>query len=365
MTSAPPALAPLDALEIKRDPHDSAEIAGLNYVGDDEPGFTRKKRGKRFDYFDIQGRKIADAAEIGRIDALAIPPAYKSVWICPDPNGHIQATGLDERGRKQYRYHPRWRAARDETKFTRTIAFAAALPRIRKATGAHLAQGGFGRERVLATLVQLLEKTAIRVGNEEYARQNNTFGLTTMRNGHVKVAGARAHFHFKGKSNKWHDIDLRDRKLAGVIRKLQDLPGQSLFQFKDDAGTLHHIRSSDVNAYIHEIAGAQFTAKDFRTWTGTVAMSVELRECGACDSPESGAKNITECVNQVAKRLGNTPAVCRRAYIHPAIFESYLDGSLHTQIEAELEEELRDLRPEEGAVVLLLRARLARLAARS
>ncbi len=363
MTSAPAALAPLDELEIKRDPHESAELAGLHYVSDDEPGFTRKKRGKRFDYFDLNGRPITDAAEVGRINALAVPPAYKRVWICPDPNGHIQATGLDERGRKQYRYHPRWREARDETKFARTIAFAAALPKIRAATEKHLAQSGFGREKVLATLVQLLEKTAIRIGNEEYARQNDSVGLTTMQNGHVEVAGARAHFHFRGKSHKWHDIDLRDRKLAGVIRHLQDLPGQSLFQFKDDAGTLHHIKSSDVNAYIKEIAGGEFSAKDFRTWAGTVAASVALRECGASDDPKAGEKNIAECVKQVAGRLGNTPAVCRKAYIHPAIFESYLDGSLHEAIEAELEEELRELRPEEAAVVLLLRARLAGKAA--
>jgi len=355
-------LPAIDALEIVQDPHTTADIAGLNYVSDDEAGFSRKKAGKSFAYYDLNGRVITDLTDIKRINALAIPPAYKNVWICSDPNGHIQATGFDERGRKQYRYHPRWRQARDETKFARTIAFAAALPSIRATTRKHLARADFSREKVLATLVQLLEKTAIRVGSEEYARQNHSVGLTTMENRHVEVEGSRAHFHFKGKSNKWHDIDLRDRKLANVIRKLQDLPGQSLFQYRDQAGTVHHISSADVNAYLKEIAGQEFTAKDFRTWAGTVAASEALRECGAFDDPKAGEKNIVECVKHVAKRLGNTPAVCRKAYIHPAIFESYLDGSLLRELESELEEELSALQPEEAAVVGLLRARLVQAA---
>jgi len=361
-TKSPSALPAIEPLEIVQDPHVTAEVAGLQYVSDDEPGFSRRKEGKSFAYFDWNGRKIIDKAHIERINALAIPPAYKNVWICPDPNGHIQATGLDERGRKQYRYHPKWREARDETKFARTIAFAAALPTIRATTKQHLSRPDFSREKVLATLVQLLEKTAIRIGNEEYARQNHSVGLTTMENEHVEVSGTRAHFHFKGKSGKWHNIDLRDRKLASVIRKLQDLPGQSLFQYRTSDGTIHHITSADVNAYLKEISGGEFSAKDFRTWAGTVAASVALRDCGAFDDPKAAQANVTEVVKLVAKRLGNTPAVCRKAYIHPAIFDSYLDGSLLLSLEHELEEELADLHPEEAAVVALLRARLVNAA---
>ncbi len=365
-TALSPQLPPIEDLEIIQDPHTTAEVAGLNYVSDDEPGWTRKKTGKSFSYLDENGRKITDKTHIERINKLAIPPAYKAVWICPDPSGHLQATGTDERGRKQYRYHPKWREARDETKFARTIAFAAALPKIRQATDAHLAQNGLSRERVLAALVQLLEKTAIRVGNEEYARQNNSVGLTTMQNQHVEVEGAKAHFHFKGKSGKWHHIDLKDRKLAGIIRKLQDLPGQSLFQFRDDEGTIHHLTSADVNAYLKEIAGEEFTAKDFRTWAGTVAASLALQELESFDSEKMATQNIVEAVKSVAKRLGNTPAVCRKAYIHPAIFESYLDGSmldsLKQSVEEELEDDLKHLKPEEAAVLGLLRGRLAQKA---
>lgn len=364
-TETSPELPSIEDLEIVQDPHTTAEVAGLSYVSDDEPGWSRKKAGKSFFYLDEAGQKIADKASTERVNALAIPPAYKRVWICPDPNGHIQATGFDERGRKQYRYHPKWREARDQTKFARTLAFAAALPKIRAATDKDLSSPGLSRQKVLATLVQLLEKTAIRVGNEEYARQNHSVGLTTMENGHAEVSGAKTHFHFKGKSGKWHDIDLRDRKLAGVIRKLQDLPGQSLFQFKDEAGALHHVTSADVNAYLKEIAGEEFTAKDFRTWAGTVAASLALRELEAFDSPKTADKNIVEAVKIVSKRLGNTPAVCRKAYIHPAIFESYLDGSMLdslAQTVEEAQEELQHLRPEEAAVLGLLRARLAKQA---
>ncbi|BCM89479.1 hypothetical protein IAD21_01325 [Abditibacteriota bacterium] len=361
-----PKLPKIEELEIVQDPHTTAEVAGLDYVSDDEPGWTRKKRGKSFSYFDQKGAKVTDARHIARINALAIPPAYERVWICPDPRGHIQATGYDERGRKQYRYHPRWREARDETKFARTIAFAAALPKIRVATERDLARTGFPREKVLAAVVQLLEKTAIRVGNEEYARQNNSVGLTTMKNKHVKVEGTHAHFHFKGKSGKWHDIDLKDRRLTSVIRKLQDLPGQSLFQYKDDEGTIQHITSADVNVYLKEIAGDEFTAKDFRTWAGTVAASLALQELQSFDSEKMARENIVEAVKTVATRLGNTPAVCRKAYIHPAILESYLDGSmldsLKQSVEQQLEDDLKDLKPEEAAVLGLLRGRLAQKA---
>ncbi len=361
-----PRLPNIEELEIVQDPHTTAEVAGLHYVSDDEPGWTRKKRGKSFSYFDQNGVKVTDAKHIARINALAIPPAYARVWICPDPKGHIQATGYDQRGRKQYRYHPRWQEARGETKFARTIAFAAALPKIREATDRDLARTGFPREKVLAAIVQLLEKTAIRVGNEEYARKNNSIGLTTMQNRHVEVEGARTHFHFRGKSGKWHDIDLKDRRLTNIIRKLQDLPGQSLFQYKDEDGTIQHITSADVNAYLKEIAGDEFTAKDFRTWAGTVAASLALQELQSFDSEKMARDNIVEAVKTVATRLGNTPAVCRKAYIHPAIFESYLDGSmldsLKQSVEEQLEDDLKALKPEEAAVLGLLRGRLAQKA---
>ncbi len=349
--------------EIKVDPLESARIAGLHYVSDDGPGLRRKKSGKNFSYFGLDGQKITDKSEIERINALAIPPAYKNVWICPDPRGHIQATGLDERGRKQYRYHPGWRAARDETKFARTIEFARALPKIREKTAHDLKKTGFPREKVLATIVQLLEKTAIRVGNAEYARQNGSYGLTTMKNEHADVEGGKIHFHFKGKSGKWHNIDLKDRKLAATIKKMSDLPGQSLFQYLDDAGETHHLESSDVNAYIKEIAGEEFTAKDFRTWAGTVSASLALAEFEKFEDEKSAQANIVAAVKSVAQRLGNTPAVCRKSYIHPAVLESYLDGSmlesLQQKVESTLSEDMADLEPEEAAVLGLLQQKLA------
>ncbi|RYG53904.1 DNA topoisomerase IB, partial [bacterium] len=282
---------------------------------------------------------------------------------CPDPRGHIQATGLDERGRKQYRYHPKWREVRDETKFTRIIEFASALPKIREKTAADLAKRGYPREKVLAAIVQLLEKTAIRVGNEEYARQNKSYGLTTMRNSHANVEGGQVHFHFRGKSGKWHDIGLQDRKLASVIKKMQDLPGQSLFQFVGDDGETHHVESSDVNAYIKEIAGEEFTAKDFRTWAGTVLASLALQEFEEFESETAAKSNLVSAVKSVAARLGNTPAVCRKAYIHPAIIDSYMDGSmlksLKQKAEDALENDIASLRPEEAAVLGLLQQKLA------
>ncbi|HEX9996217.1 MAG TPA: hypothetical protein VGB45_03670, partial [Abditibacterium sp.] len=273
------------------------------------------------------------------------------------------ATGLDERGRKQYRYHPKWREVRDETKFARTLAFARALPKIRAKTDADLAKKGFPRERVLAAVVQLLEKTAIRVGNEEYARQNKSYGLTTMRNNHAEVEGGQVHFHFRGKSGKWHDIDLKDRRLASMIKKMQDLPGQSLFQYVGDDGETHHIESADVNAYLKEITGEEFSAKDFRTWAGTVLASLALQEFEQFDSQTAANANIVAAIKVVSQKLGNTPAVCRKAYIHPAVIESYLDGSmldsLKQRAQETLEEEMASLKPEEAAVLGLLQQKLA------
>ncbi|MBW3637549.1 MAG: DNA topoisomerase IB [Armatimonadetes bacterium] len=345
------------------DPEESARAAGLRYVSDDGPGIRRKRAGKGFSYRGLDGQPIRDKTTIERINSLAIPPAYQNVWICPDARGHIQATGFDERGRKQYRYHPKWREVRDETKFARTIAFARALPKIRDKTAQDLSQKGFPREKVLAAIVQLLEKTAIRVGNEEYARQNKSYGLTTMRNQHAQVEGGTVHFHFRGKSGKWHDIDLQDRRLASIIKKMSDLPGQSLFQYRDSDGNLHHVESSDVNAYLKEIAGEEFTAKDFRTWAGTVAASLALAEFENFESEAAAKSNIVAAIKSVSQKLGNTPAVCRKSYIHPTVIESYMDGSmlesLKQKAEEALEEEMASLRPEEAAVLGLLQQKLA------
>ena len=354
--------ADLPSLEDSKDPEKSAARAGLNYVHDDTPGFTRRKSGKGFSYKDLDGKTIADEQIKARINALVIPPAYTEVWICPDPDGHIQSTGFDEKGRKQYRYHPRWNEVRDEAKFTRLIAFAHALPGIRKRTDADMKRRNLSREKVLAAVVQLLEKTAIRVGNEEYARQNETYGLTTMENRHVEVEGNVVHFEFTGKSHKEHEIDLKDAKLAKVVEQLQDLPGQSLFQYQDESG-VHHVNSGDVNAYLHEIAGEHFTAKDFRTWAGTVAASLALQEFEEFSSAGDARKNVTEAVKAVAEKLGNTPAVSRKSYIHPAVIESYFDGAMldtmQQKVEEELDENLAGLRPEEAAVLGLLQQKLA------
>ena len=356
-------IADLPSLEDAKDPEKSAERAGLRYVHDDTPGFTRKRAGKGFSYRDLNGKTIGDAAIRERINKLAIPPAYQNVWICPDENGHIQATGYDEKGRKQYRYHARWSQVRDEAKFTRLIEFAHALPAIRQRTNADLRQRNLTREKVLAAIVQLLEKTAIRVGSEEYARQNETYGLTTMENRHVEVAGNTVHFEFTGKSHKDHEIDLKDKKLAKVVEQLQDLPGQSLFQFVDENGEPHSISSGDVNDYLHEIAGDNFTAKDFRTWAGTVAASLALQEFEEFSDKGTAAQNVVEAVKVVAQKLGNTPAVSRKSYIHPAVIEAYFDGdmleSLQQKVEEELSENLQGLKPEEAAVLGLLQQKLA------
>lgn len=362
-------LADIANLDITKDPAKSAEVAGLHYVSDEEPGIRRRRSGKGFSYTKPDGKTLTDKATLARIKSLAIPPAYKNVWICPDPNGHIQATGLDERGRKQYRYHPRWREVRDENKFTRIIAFAQALPKIRAHTARDLQKNGFPREKVLATVVQLLEKTAIRVGNEEYARENKSYGLTTMRNRHAQVEGSHVHFHFRGKSGKWHDIDLHDQRLSNMIRKLQDLPGQSLFQYLDDDGNTQSVTSSDVNAYLKEISGEEFSAKDFRTWAGTVTASLALQEFEAFENQTAAKSNIVDAVKNVASTLGNTPAVCRKSYIHPAVLEAYMDGtmleSLKQKVESQLTENVSDLRPEEAAVLGLLQQKLAQKIAAS
>lgn len=349
--------------EIVTDPVESAKAAGLRYVSDERPGIRRKKAGKSFTYLDVDGNTIHDPEELKRIKALAIPPAWTDVWICPSPRGHIQATGRDEKGRKQYRYHERWREVRDETKYTRMLAFGQALPKIRARTKQDLASTKLTKEKVLATIVQLLEKTLIRVGNEEYTKVNRSYGLTTMRNRHVDVEGSHIKFQFKGKSGVRHSIDLNDRRLARVIERLQDLPGQEIFQYVDEAGEIHSIESADVNNYLHEITGEHFTAKDFRTWAGTVLASLALQEFEKFDSETQAKRNIVQAIETVSERLGNTPSVCRKCYVHPAVLDSYMDGSMIETLQQitqqELMETLHDLQPEEAAVMGLLQQRLA------
>jgi len=300
---------------------------------------------------------------VQRIRALVIPPAWTDVWICPDPRGHLQAVGRDARGRKQYRYHPRWREVRDETKYHRMIGFARALPGIRKRTARDLRRAKPTREKVLALVVQLLEKTLIRVGNDEYARSNRSFGLTTLRDGHVNVSGPRVRFSFRGKSGVEHDIDLADRRLARAIKACRDIPGYDLFQYYDEGGERHPVGSGDVNAYLKEITGQDYTSKDFRTWAGTVLAALMLRDFEKVDSSAKAKKNIVVAVEAVAKRLGNTKAVCRKCYIHPAIFDAYLDGSMVRTLAARAARAARkadDFTAAEAAVLGLLQRRLAR-----
>ncbi len=331
------------------DPLESAREAGLRYVNDDHPGIRRIRKGKQFRYLGPDGKPVRDAETLQRIRALAIPPAWTAVWICPLANGHLQATGYDARGRKQYRYHPRWRAVRDETKYYRMIAFAQALPAIRARVEKDLAQPGLPRTKVLATVVRLLETTLIRVGNEEYARSNGSFGLTTLRNRHVTVEGPSLQFTFRGKSGIRHSIRVDDRRLARIVQRCQDLPGQELFQYLDGDGTTYDIDSADVNAYIQEIAGQEFTAKDFRTWAGTVLAARALQEFASFDSQAQAKRNIVAAIEAVSKRLGNTKAVCRKCYVHPAVINSYLDGSLletlRQRVESEIAGSLHELPP--------------------
>jgi DNA topoisomerase-1 len=284
------------------------------------------------------------------------------VWICPVPNGHLLATGRDQRGRKQFRYHPRWRKIRDQSKYTRVLDFAASLPKIRERVGRDLTRCGLPREKVLATIVRLLETTLIRVGNDEYAKQNKSFGLTTMRDRHVDVEGSRVRFEFKGKGGKLHTVDLRDRRLAGVVKRCRDIPGYELFQYLDENGKRQGIDSADVNDYLRKISGQGFTAKDFRTWAGTLLAAMALQEFEVVESDAQRKSNIVRAIETVAKRLGNTPAICRKCYVHPAVPEAYLDGTLietlRQRAEKELREQLPGLRAEEAAVLVFLQQRL-------
>ena len=302
---------------------EAAEEAGLLYVSDQRPGYTRKRNGENFEYFDTEGKKIRDEQRLLRIKRLAIPPAWTEVWICPSPIGHIQAMGRDARRRKQYRYHERWREVRDENKFGRLAAFAKALPDIRRRVARDLKLPGLPREKVLATVVRLLERTFIRIGNEEYARDNKSFGLTTMKNRHVKVKGTQLRFRFRGKSGREHEVELSDPRIAKIVSKCQDLPGQDLFQYVSDEGEVRDVTSQDVNDYLREITGEDFTAKDFRTWAGTVLAAVALNEQGMFETKKQAKANIKTAICAVAELLGNTPAICRKCYVHPKIVESY------------------------------------------
>jgi DNA topoisomerase I len=353
--------------EVVTDPALAAKEAGLRYVTDAKPGIRRRKAGRGFRYIDAEGKVVHDAAVLKRIRSLVIPPAWTQVWICADPRGHLQATGRDARGRKQSRYHPRWREVRDETKYERMLLFGTTLPRIREKVDEDLGLPGLPRSKVLATIVRLMERTLIRVGNEEYARENHSYGLTTMRGRHVQIKGSTVTFKFRGKSGKPHTVDFEDRRLARIVQRCQDIPGYELFQYVDDEGEPHSIDSADVNEYLREISNQDFTAKDFRTWAGSVLASMALREFESFESETQAKKNVVQAIKAVAERLGNTPAVCRKCYVHPAVLECYMAGNVVRCVKKRLEdaneELLRDveeetLRQEEKSLMELLRQRL-------
>ena len=364
---------------------EAARAAGLRYITDRRAGLHRVKTRTGFRYVDPEGKPVHDKEILGRIKSLVIPPAWNDVWISPIANGHLQATGRDARGRKQSRYHPKWRETRDETKYERMTAFAAALPRIRERVAEHLALPGLPKEKVLATIVSVMEATHIRVGNVEYARENKSYGLTTMRNKHVEVHGSDVTFSFQGKSGVKHTIDLHDRRLAKIIKRCEDLPGYELFQYLNKEGETHTVDSQDVNDYLREVSGEHFTAKDFRTWAGSVLACDMLREIGTYENASQAKKNVVQAIAAVAAKLGNTPSVCRKCYVHPAVLEAYLNGThldsasanaaakeandekaVQQQIKQELKEQLDEkiathtsaLRDEEQALMDLLNQRL-------
>jgi DNA topoisomerase-1 len=341
---------------------EAAKAAGLRYVTDAIPGIRRVKRRAGFSFIAADGTPVTDPKEIARIKALAIPPAYTDVWISPIPNGHLQATGRDARGRKQYRYHKRWREVRDENKFDRMIEFAKALPAIRKTVHSDMGRPGLPREKVLAAIVSLLERTAIRVGNEEYARENESFGVTTLRDEHAEVEGSKVFFRFRGKSGKEHEIEVRDKRIARIVQRAQDLPGQHLFEYLDDEGVARPVRSEDVNEYIKEISGGDFTAKDFRTWDGTMLCALELAALKAQEQSLTARKHmIAEVVKDVAAHLGNTPAVCKKSYIYPGVIDEFLKNGALELIENAAARESRDaLDRHETAVVALIERLITR-----
>jgi DNA topoisomerase-1 len=339
-------------------PIEAAEEAGLRYVSDSQPGYTRKANGQGFEYFDTDREPIRDEQRLLRISRLAIPPAWSDVWISPSANGHVQATGRDARKRKQYIYHERWREMRDENKYERIVSFGKTLPKIRRCVSKDLSLPGLPRNKVLAAIVQLLELSFIRVGNQEYARENKSFGLTTMQDRHVDVAGSKLRFRFRGKGGREHEVDVTDRRIARIVSRLQDLPGQDLFQYVDDNGDVRDITSQDVNEYLREITGQDFTAKDFRTWSGTVLAAIALNAAGAFETKKQAKARVKNAIGAVAKILRNTPAVCRKCYIHPAVLETYLEGNLieglRKRTGEDLEKKAVDLRFAEAVILKFL-----------
>ncbi len=343
-------------------PPPAPEVPGLRHVTDATPGLTRRRRGQAFAYFTAAGRRVTDAATLHRIRALAIPPAWTDVWICPHPDGHIQATGRDARGRKQYRYHARWRQVRDDAKFARMLDFGRRLPALRARIAQDLAGRSLSRERVLAGVVSLLEKSLIRVGNDEYATANGSYGLTTLQDRHASVTTGAVCFRFRGKSGVRHEVRVRHRQLASLVKKCQDLPGQELFQYRDETGTVRDVTSGDVNDYLRAVSGRDFTAKDFRTWAGTVLAAMALQEMQEFDSQAQAKRNIRAAIERVAKLLGNTPTVCRKCYVHPAVLDSYIDRTMLQNVQQaarrEIATALADHSPEEALVLALLERRL-------
>jgi DNA topoisomerase I len=359
-------IEPPDSAQAIVDPRDAAESACLRYVSDERPGIRRKKTGTGFSYTRPDGSRLSGPDALKRMRALAIPPAWTDVWICPFSDGHIQAIGRDAKGRKQYRYHARFREVRESTKYEHVVAFADALPSIRETVREHMALRGLPREKVLATVVHLLETTLIRVGNDDYARQNNSYGLTTLKNRHVAVEGNEVRFRFTGKGGKQWSLRVRDRRVAKIIRACQELPGQELLQYIDEQGNCQDITSTDVNEYLKAITGKDITAKDFRTWAGTVLAAMALSELESFDSAAQAKRNLRSAIEKVSARLGNTPTICRKCYIHPEVLNSYMDGNLVLEIKSQVESELRsgvaNMKPEEAAVLALLRSRLAKQA---
>ena len=349
-------------LEAAHDPAVAAQRAELRYVNDSMPGITRRDARNGFDYRRPDGALVRDIATLKRIRALAIPPAWKEVWICRDPNGHLQATGRDQRGRKQYRYHARWREVRDDAKYGKLLIFARVLPLIRARVEEDLKRPGLPRERVLAAVVRVMELTLFRVGNNEYAKKNKSFGLTTLRDRHARIDGGHVHLSFRGKSGNRYESDINDRRLARIVKGCRDLPGYELFQYLDDDGHQHAVGSEEVNSYLREITGEDITAKDFRTWAGTQLAAEALRAFRNLDSESKRKKAIVRAVEKVARHLGNTPAICRRCYIHPAIFDGYVDGTLLEALAAKtttyLKENIANMSAEEAAVAAFLRLRL-------
>ena len=348
----------INALNLE--PKETASQAGLRYVRADSLQIKRKKVGRGFSYFDAQGDRITDSTEIERLKSLTVPPALTDVWLCHLPNGHLQATGRDTKQRKQYFYHPQWRKIRSQHKFNRMLLFGASLPSIRQTNAKHLRQRKLSREKVLAAVVQLLETTLIRIGNDQYAKKNRSFGLTTLRDRHVDLEGDQIKFEFRGKSGVDHEIELQDPRLANIIKQCQEIPGYEIFKYYDQSGDRHFVDSGDVNQYLQQITQQDFTAKDFRTWFGTLQGAIELNNLGGFDTKKQAAKNITQAIKNVAKKLGNRPATCRKYYVHPAIIKAYEDASL-LQLMSQTTESQGDidgLNPEEIVIMQIIKQTL-------